>query len=335
MKAKHVILSAIIFILITGLSCTVSLGSDKRKKDLNTKIASVNGVAITKKDFIWAVSSQDQRLTSSGKVMDRDEMAQLRKDSFSGLINRELLYQQSQKKGIQVSELRIEQEFSKVRMSMMSDVDLDTIEKELDLTEKDIKFEFRRVFAIQKLIDQELGIDDTVTETEVKNYYESNIDKFIVPGPVKTSHILIEADENSDASEKAQARKQIEMIQKKLKNGEDFAELAKKYSQSPSSIKGGDIGYVKKGQFVKSFEKAVFALEPGEVSDLVDTSFGYHLIKVTERKPEHLFAYEDVKDKLEKYLKSKKVNDIISKYISKLKENAKIEKFYDPVDIQY
>ena len=109
--------------------------------------------------------------------------------------------------------------------------------------------------------------------------------------------------------------------------GEEFAVLAKEFSEGPSSANGGDLGNFRRGQMVKPFEEAVFTLRPGEVSDIVETEFGYHLIKVIDKKPETTIAYEDIKDRLEQHLKQEKVQREVSLYVEKLKEKAKVERF--------
>jgi peptidyl-prolyl cis-trans isomerase C len=123
---------------------------------------------------------------------------------------------------------------------------------------------------------------------------------------VRASHILIKADPQADESQKAAARKKIKEIQNKLSKGEDFTALAREYSEGPSGTKGGDLGYFSRGQMVKPFEDAAFTSAPGQVSDIVETRLGYHLIKVTEKKPETIVAYADIKDQLQEYLKQKK-----------------------------
>jgi len=141
------------------------------------------------------------------------------------------------------------------------------------------------------------------------------------------SHILIKVDSKADASKKAEARKKIEKIQKKVKKGEDFAALAKEFSEGPSGAKGGDLGYFKRGQMVKPFEDVAFALKPVEVSDIVETRFGYHLIKVIDKKPEKVIAFAEVKDKLQQYIKRQKIQGQVNQYIEELKGKAKIDRF--------
>ncbi|MFQ5772679.1 MAG: peptidylprolyl isomerase, partial [bacterium] len=156
--------------------------------------------------------------------------------------------------------------------------------------------------------------------------YDANPKFFKQPEEVKASHILIKVDADATEAQKSEARQKIKNVQQKLKSGEDFALLAKEFSQGPSSVKGGDLGYFRRGQMVKSFEDAAFSLKLNEVSDIVETRFGYHLIKVVDKKPEKIFTYMEVKDRLNQRIKQQKVEKEAGIYINKLKEDAKIEK---------
>jgi peptidyl-prolyl cis-trans isomerase C len=181
--------------------------------------------------------------------------------------------------------------------------------------------------AIQQFIDAHIAQKATVSDQEIKTFYESRPALFKQPEQVRASHILIKVEPQADESHKTAARKKIQKIQQRLQKGEDLAALAQEFSQCPSSAKGGDLGYFRRGQMVKPFEEAAFALKPGEVSDVVETKFGYHLIKVIEKKSETTIAFEDIKDRLEQYLKQEKVQKEVSLYAQKLKEKAKVERF--------
>ena len=151
---------------------------------------------------------------------------------------------------------------------------------------------------------------------------------FKQPEQVKASHILIKVEANADQQKKAQAIEKIKQIQEMLKGGQDFAALAKKYSEDKGSgAKGGDLGYFARGQMVKPFENAAFAMKPNEVSDIVETQFGYHLIKVYDKKPERILAYDDVKSLLAERLRQEKIQQDTAKYIADLRKDAKIKKY--------
>jgi peptidyl-prolyl cis-trans isomerase C len=134
-------------------------------------------------------------------------------------------------------------------------------------------------------------------------------------------------DQGATEEKKVEARKKIKEVQEKVKKGEDFAELAKTYSEGPSAPRGGDLGLFGRGQMVKPFEDAAFSLKPNETSDIVETKFGYHLIKVVDKQPAKKIAYADVKDRINKHLKDQKLRTDRQLYFDKLKKDAKIEKF--------
>jgi peptidyl-prolyl cis-trans isomerase C len=196
-----------------------------------------------------------------------------------------------------------------------------------NLTEADLKSHMKRGIAVEQLVDREIVQKITVSDKEIRDYYDSNLARFKQPDQVKASHILITVDPKADEAEKAKARKQIETIQKKVKKGEDFEALAKEHSGCPSSTKGGDLGYFGQGQMVKPFEDAAFALEPGQVSDIVETRFGYHLIKVTDKKPAMTTPFEEVKERISEHLKQQQVRAKVLAFVEDLRGKAKVETF--------
>jgi peptidyl-prolyl cis-trans isomerase C len=166
-----------------------------------------------------------------------------------------------------------------------------------------------------------------VPEPEVRAYYDSHPDFFKQPEKIRASHILIKVDPQADSPKKEEARQQLEQIQQKLDSGEDFGALAKAFSQGPSSSRNGDLGYFGHGQMVKPFEDAAFALKPGEVSGIVETNFGYHLIKVYDKKPETMTPFYEARSKIEEHLKQDKIRKEIGELIEKLKQRAVVQKY--------
>jgi foldase protein PrsA len=169
-----------------------------------------------------------------------------------------------------------------------------------------------------------------VSDADTLKYYEDNKETlFKVPDQVKVSHILIQfnvpAGETVTDAIKAEAKKIIDDVASQLKNGADFAELAKKYSQDTASApNGGDIGYVSAGQTVPEFETVAFALEVGKVSDVVETTYGYHVLKVTEKKAAYVQTYDEVKDTVKAYLLSNKQMEEWQKFVYSLVDASKV-----------
>ena len=294
------ILTLLAFVLVSAIALAAE------KKAPADKAASVNGVAISKNDFDRELGFFIKRANRSGQQVPEAQMGAMKNEVLDSLIDRELLYQESQKKGIKVDPKEV---------------------SDMELTESDVQKQIERGMAIQELIDKEVAAKIKIGDEEVKSYYDDNPKLFQQPEQVKASHILIKVDADAPQTKRDQPRKQIESVRDKAKKGEDFATLAKTYSEGPSGPSGGDLGYFRRGQMVKPFEEAAFSLKTNETSDIVETRFGYHLIKVVDKKPAQKVAYAEVKERLSEHLKQQKMDSETVTYIQGLRSGAKIEKF--------
>jgi peptidyl-prolyl cis-trans isomerase C len=317
------------WVLVTVLAAVLltspALAGEKQAPE--DKVAVVNGSVITRADFDGEMTRVQQRALRMGKSLSDSQLSKIKKQVLENLINRELLYQESQKQGVTVDEAAIDEQVRKLKERFPSATEFKSALSKANLSEAALRSQFKRGMAIQQFIDKQFVQKITVSDEESRAYYDGKPDLFKQPEQVRASHILIKVDPQADESRKAEARKKLEMIQKRLRKGEDFAALAKEFSEGPSKGKGGDLGYFRRGQMVKAFEEAAFTLRPGEVSDIVETKFGYHLIKVIDKKPGKTMAYKDVKDRLGDYLKQEKVQKEVRLYVEKLKEKAKVERF--------
>ena len=302
-----------------------AMAQEKQSSEKNAAL--VNGVAISMEQYTKELNVQLARVSQQGQQISDDQMAALKKNILDSLIEREVLYQQSQKVGIQVTDQTVDNQLAAIKKRFPSETEYKNALSKMNLSEEEVKVQIKRGLSIKELIDQQITSKVVITDEESKAYYDKNPQMFKQPEQIKASHILIKVDAKADEAKKAEARKKIEEVQQKLKDGGDFAALAKEYSEGPSSAKGGDLGYFKRGQMVKPFEEAALALKPNEVSDIVETRFGYHLIVVYDIKPEQTLAYVDVKDKITQRMKQEKVEKDASLYIGQLKKDAKIEKF--------
>jgi peptidyl-prolyl cis-trans isomerase C len=316
-----------VLVAFLALALVGSSALAEEKQPPEGKVAVVNGSVITRADFDREMSRVRQRLFSMGKPPSDSQLAKIKKEVLESLIGRELLYQESEKKGVIVDEAAVNEELSKLKERFPSEAEFRSILSRANLSETAFKSELKHGMAIQQFIDKQFVQKITVSDEESKTYYDSHPDLFKQPERIRARHILIKVDPGADESQKAEARKKIKEIQEKVQKGEDFAALAKESSEGPSSAKGGDLGYFRRGQMVKSFEEAAFRLQPGEVSEIVETGYGYHLIMVIDKKPETTIAYKDVKDRLEQHLKREKVRKEVSLYVEKLEEKAKVERF--------
>ena len=315
----------ILTLLALVLVSAIALAAEKKAPA--EKAASVNGVAISKNDFDRELGFFLKRANQRGQQVPEAQMGAMKNQVLDSLIDRELLYQESQKKGIKVDPKEVSDQLQQIKQRYPSEDEFKNLLADMGLTESDVQNQISRGMAIQELIDKEVKAKINIGDEEVKSYYDANPQLFQQPEQIKASHILIKVDADAPQAKKDEAREKIETVREKAKKGEDFGALAKTYSEGPSGPNGGDLGYFRRGQMVKPFEEAAFSLKPNETSDIVETRFGYHLIKVVDKKPAQKVAYAEVKERLSEHLKKQKMDSEAETYIQGLRSGAKIEKF--------
>jgi peptidyl-prolyl cis-trans isomerase C len=324
-QSKRLAQIAAIFIGI--LVFLPAMAAEEKPADTDKKIAVINGVVISQEQFNKELTIHLDRISRQGRQVSDAQMAELKKDVLQGLIERELLYQESRKAGIKITDQTLDEQLAAIKKRFPSEEEYKKALSAMNLTEDEVKTQIARGLAIRELINQKIMSKITVSDEETKAYYDANPQLFKQPEQVKASHILIKVETDATDAQKAEARKKINDVQQKIKDGGDFAELAKQYSEGPSNVRGGDLGYFGRGQMVKPFEDAAFAMQPNEVSDVVETRFGYHLIKVYDKKPEQTVAYTDVKEQIGERMKQEKAEKEAAQYVEQLKKDAKIETF--------
>jgi peptidyl-prolyl cis-trans isomerase C len=178
----------------------------------------------------------------------------------------------------------------------------------------------------QKLLDTQFAGKVIVTEEDARKYYSENRVRFERPEQVRASHILVSPDPNAEPNEaKAAAGAKAEDLLRQIKQGgADFATLAKTSSSCPSSARGGDLGFFGRGKMVPAFEKAAFELKEGQVSDIVETQFGYHIIRVTGHREPEVIEFDQAKDDIMSGLTQQKQRELAEQYIESLKAKASI-----------
>ena len=314
------------------LACTSShTPSAEEKKDnaSGEKVAAVDGTVITRADFDREMGRANAMFTQTGQTPDPSQLAKVKQDVLENLIAMEVLYNESQKQGLKAEDEAVTKQLDTLKQRFPAEAGFKETLSKMNMTEDAVKSQIKRQLTVQQLIEKEVVQKITIPEKESQDYYNGHPEQFKKPDQVQASHILITVDPKADEAKKKEAHKKAEDILQKLQKGGDFAALAKEFSQCPSAANGGDLGHFGRGQMVKPFEDAAFAMKPGEISKVVETNFGYHIIKVTDKTAESTVKYDDVKEKLEQHLKQQKVQKDVEQYIAKLKETAKIERFLD------
>jgi peptidyl-prolyl cis-trans isomerase C len=294
------------------------------KNSPETVIAKVNGVAITRGERDQTVK---EMLTQNR--MPQQATPEMQKNINSAaleqLISIELLYQNGKKLTIKDLDKQVDDQVAQVKARFPSQADFEKAFRNANITEKQFKDFTRKNIVIKTLLEQEVFGKIKVSEADAKKFYAENSDKFKTSESVKASHILIGVDAKATPEAKKKAKDKAMAIRKRVAGGEEFAKAAKAESTCPSSASGGDLGYFSKGQMTPPFEKAAFALKPGQISDVVETQFGYHIIKLTDHKPAETVKFADAKNKIEDYLKKQQAQQPLADFIGNLKKQAKIE----------
>jgi peptidyl-prolyl cis-trans isomerase C len=203
-------------------------------------------------------------------------------------------------------------------------------DKRVDVSEK-IQY-LMNDYLFKEYLMKVVAKDVIATEEDQKQYYTLYKNKFSFPEQVKARHILLKFSHNMSEEEKKKVKEKAESILERLKKGEDFAELATAYSEDPGSAKkGGDLGYFQKGKMVKPFEEAAFSLKPGQLSGIVETRFGYHIIKVEDYKESGTKTFDEVKDSIKAELQNELAKVKATEFIDKTVKDAGMEIYSDKI----
>lgn len=287
-------------------------------------VAKVGATVITRKelDRAFTVLVAQNRI-QAGSTPEAVKEAQ--KAALDQLIYADLLYQQGMIAPPADLDKQIEFKMSQNKAKFGSPAEFEAALKESGVTEKELAEISRKDIVISSYIETKIVPTITVTDEEIKKFYDDNKSGLAEEPQVKASHILIGVDASATPEAKAKAKEKAEAVLKEIKGGKDFAAAAKADSTCPSKDQGGDLGFFGKGQMVPAFEQAAFSLKPGEISDVVETQFGYHIIKVTEKKDAEPPKFDELKEKITVFLKGQKTQKAVFEYVTKLRKETKVE----------
>jgi len=294
-------------------------------------VAAVNGVKIYRKDLDRTLNAHMNQGQNGGANLPPEQVQQLQQIIMDRLIESELLCQKGKELKITVPDEEILSRIDQFKKQFPTEAEFDAKLKENNVSLEDLKNELRKNMIISKVIQQQMASqtasDSATSDEELKKYYDTHKDQFKQEEMVKASHILVKVEKGADEATKKKAKEKIEGILKKVKAGEDFAKLAKENSDCPSSQVGGDLGFFSRKQMVPEFSQAAFSMKKNEISGIIETQFGYHIIKVTDSKPAADLSFEESKPRIKQYLGGKQRSDSVRNYIQSLREKADIKTF--------
>jgi len=294
-----ILLSSIIIILFS-----VSAYAD------DVVVAKVNGATFTKKDLETEVDRLIPQATFHRKVTEEKRKLYYDK-AIEALVNRELQYQDAVAKGVEVDKEKVNAQMENIRKRFTPEKYKAALEKD-GITEEKLRAQVEKEVLVQA-INEKKETEARISEKDVKEYYEKNPAKFKQPDTVQL-RIITTTDE-----------KKAQDILAKIKAGEDFGDIAYKMSEDPYRVKGGDLGYMHKGMMIPEIEEAASKLKVGEVSDIVKVENAWFIIKLEDKKPEHMLSFEEIKGELKKELEKNRIQELKEAWITDLRAKAKIE----------
>lgn len=315
-KGYRFLLVSFAFILLTVSLTACNMVRVNPEVDNKTVVAKISGEEIKKEEFnkMFDIFKTQYEQQFGTEVWDQEIEGRkfgdvAREKLLDMLIDEKLQMKRAAELGIVVTDDEVNAEIENARKYFDSEEKFNEFLKGQNMDLEYFKESVRREYTINKLVEKLTeGIE--ITDEEVKDYYDAHQDEF---ASVKASHILLDTKEEA---EKMLAR---------VKAGENFAELAKQYSKDPSAKENsGDLDYFRHGDMVEPFEKAAFALKPGEISEIVQTDFGFHIIKVEDSK---LDKFEDVKEQIKGNTLYEKKSSEYDKLLEEMRKDANIEKF--------
>jgi peptidyl-prolyl cis-trans isomerase C len=286
---------------------------------LPTVIARVNGADIPAADLEKAIRNLE---ANAGQQVPAERRSEIYRGILDQLVEMRLLEQEAAARNIKATDAEVNAGIDEMKKQAPNAEAFAKALASRKMTEADLRAEARQRLAVDKLLTSEVEPKAAVTEADIADFYKKNPQFFMQPESMRASHILLKAD---TPEAKAAAKTKAEGLLTQIKGGADFAALAKQYSNDGSAQAGGDLGFFPRGQMVKPFEDAAFALKAGEVSGLVESEFGYHIIKAAEHRPARTVPLAEVSDRIAQALRQQKQQQLAQEFVQQLKAKAKVD----------
>jgi parvulin-like peptidyl-prolyl isomerase len=276
-------------------------------------VAVVNNELITLSELKSEIAAEEKRIQEHYQGAERQR--RLQQVGYMGLtrmIERKLQMQVAKSKGVEISDAEVERAMRELRRQG----------EKVDETDANDKKSIKEQLMLMRVVEREVRSGVMVSEQDMRRYYEGHQSRFSLPEEYRISQIFIRPKSYEMTTE---ARARAESVSAALKQGRDFAELALKYSDGAESTRGGNLGFVRQGELLPPIERVVATLQPGQISDPIESTEGFHLIRLDEKKPSQFRPLAEVKTEIQGLVYQQKTEDIYQLWMADLKNKAFIE----------
>jgi peptidyl-prolyl cis-trans isomerase C len=314
--------SAIVLVTLMAVAATgFAQESPAVEANINPAVIKVNGEVVYAAEISMVMQNIAGQMGGRDKVQDEKQLVEM---ATQRLVEQKLLSQEAARIGIEPNELRVTQMAQAIERQAGGRETLDASLEQMGSNFDQVMEMIREMDMVRSLIEQKISPTIQVSDEDVALFYADHPEMFKNDAQVHARHIITAAGADADADTVAKARAKAETARERALAGEDFAELARELSEGPSAPKGGDLGFFSRDQMVPAFADAAFALEPGQISEVVRTGFGFHVIKVEEKRPAGTLPLDEVSDDLQTLLVQQRTGEEVGKMVEALADKATI-----------
>jgi peptidyl-prolyl cis-trans isomerase C len=290
--------------------------------ELPDPVARVNGEAIDRAEFEKAIQAIERQAGGPVPPERRDEI-------FRGVLDQmiavRLLVQESALREIAVSDAEIDARYAELLQQFPTEEAFAEALATEGVTTARLRADVRTDLAVNRLLDREVESKVSASDLDARAFYDQNLEQFQEDEAVRASHILVRVAPDAGDQARQAARATAEDLLRQLRAGGDFAELAREYSQDASAAQGGDLDFFTRGQMLPDFATAAFALQKDQLSDIVETQFGLHLIKVTDRRAPRTVPFAEVDAQIREFLEGQQREEATIAFVEALKRKGQVE----------
>ncbi len=289
-------------------------------------VAIVNQEIITLSEVEKWSGPLQKEIEAADRLEKREKVNEVSRKVLEKLVEEKLIDQEAKRAGIKVSTKEVEFALEEIkRQNGSSQEEMENALTKEGLTLEAFKQQIEKRLLRDRLVSWSVKVEPKVGEKELLDFYQKNIDRYQSRLTYRPSHIFFVIPKEATSEEISGIRRKCQQVLEKIRKGEDFGEMAILYSQDASSKDRGDLGYFKKGELLPAFEREAIRLKVGEVSGIVRTQFGFHIIKLFDRKGGGPAPFEEVKEKVQADCYEKKMEKAFNEFLSKLREKSMIE----------
>jgi peptidyl-prolyl cis-trans isomerase C len=291
-------------------------------------VAKVNDRPITRRQLDDVVKNDLRMIEQRGAQLTPDQRLGYERQVLGKMVDQELLIEAASKTPVADVDKKVDEQIASIKATFPDPKMFEEQLKKLGRSEEQLRADVRRMVTVQAFVESEFASKVKVADGEIKAFYDEHPDYFQKPPQIRASHILVMVPADATDDVKKAKRAAIDKARERVTTGkEDFAKVAAEVSECPSKAKGGDLEFFGRNQMVAEFDRAAFALKTGEISEVVKTQFGYHVIKQTGEQPAEKRPLDAMKESIEKFLKKREVDKQLAQFVETQKKTAKVEIF--------